>query len=162
MAEKGAGAFLLCCCTCIFFLKFCYATLGHLAFDQSISSTSPRSLRQTNRVPNCLTMTAVSVKPLSQDVFDKFWTQKDLFSSSSIQVGLKYVMEGFIKDFKINMVGNKINLEARVYRSQCKREKLRSSQSHPGSTLFMYRTGTNLHLKGGYNAVSCIQSCLHC
>ncbi len=38
-----------------------------------------------------------------------------------IQVGLKYAMEGHIKDFKINIVG--INLEARVHRSQCKREK---------------------------------------
>ncbi len=48
-------------------------------------------------------MTAVSVKTLSQDVFDQFWTQKDHFLSKSIQVGLKYAMEGYIKDFKINM-----------------------------------------------------------
>ncbi len=36
-------------------------------------------------------------------------------------MGLKYAMEGYIYDFKINIVG--INLEVRVYRSQCKREK---------------------------------------
>ncbi len=36
-------------------------------------------------------------------------------------MGLKYAMEEYIKDFKINIVG--VNLEARVYRSQCKREK---------------------------------------
>ncbi len=34
-------------------------------------------------------LTAVSVKTLSQDVFDTFWTTKDLFLRS-IQVGLKY------------------------------------------------------------------------
>ncbi len=33
----------------------------------------------------------------------------------------KYSMEGYIKDFKINILC--INLEARVYRSECKREK---------------------------------------
>ncbi len=77
----------------------------------------------TNGVPHCLSMTDVSVKTLSQDVFDKFWSQKDHLSSRSIQMGLKYAVEGYIKDFKINLVGNKINLEARVYRSQCKREK---------------------------------------
>jgi len=38
-------------------------------------------------------------------------------------VGLKYAMEAYINDFKINLVDNKINLEARVYRSQYKREK---------------------------------------
>ncbi len=67
-------------------------------------------LGQTNGVPHGLSMT---------DVFDKFWSQKDHLSSRSIQMGLKYAVEGYIKDFKINLVGNKINLEARVYRSQC-------------------------------------------
>ncbi len=46
---------------------------------------------------------------LSLYLFDKCCTQKDHHSS-----GIKYAMEGYIKDFIINMVG--INLEARVYR----------------------------------------------
>ncbi len=35
------------------------------------------SLGQTNGAAHCLTMTAVGVKTLSQDVFEQFWTQKD-------------------------------------------------------------------------------------
>jgi len=63
------------------------------------------------------------VKTLFQYIFDKFCTQKDRLSLRSIQGVIKYAMEIeiCIKDFKINMVGNK--MEARVYRSQCKREK---------------------------------------
>ncbi len=61
-------------------------------------------------------MTAVSVKTLSLYLFDIFLTQR-----TTIYVVLKYAIEGYIKYFKINIVG--INLEARVYRSQCKREK---------------------------------------
>ncbi len=36
-------------------------------------------------------------------------------------MGLKYPIEGFIKDLKIIILG--IDLEVRVYRSQCKRKK---------------------------------------
>lgn len=43
--------------------------------------------------------------------------------SRSNQKGLKYGMEGYIRDFKINMVGKEINLEARVCRLQRKQEK---------------------------------------
>ncbi len=60
-------------------------------------------------------MTDVSVKTLSQDVFDKFWSQKDHLSSRSIQMGLKYAVEGYIKYFKINLVGNKINFPMLFY-----------------------------------------------
>ncbi len=41
--------------------------------------------------------------------------------STSIQMGLKYHIEGYIKDLKIIILG--IDLEVRVYRSQCKRKK---------------------------------------
>jgi len=54
-------------------------------------------LGQTYRVSNCLTKTAVSVKTLSQDVFDQFWTWKDHLSSRSIQVGLKELVHPKMK-----------------------------------------------------------------
>ncbi len=56
---------------------------------------------------------------------------------------LQCAMEGYIKDFKINIVG--VNLEVRVYRSQCKREKSHitfvtiADEKFLESTLFMYR-----------------------
>jgi len=61
----------------------------------------------------------LSVWKLWKDVFGTFWTQKDHLSSRSNHVGLKYAIEGYIKDSKINMVDS---MEVRVYRSQCKQE----------------------------------------
>ncbi len=46
-------------------------------------------------------MTAVGVKTLSLNVFDTFWTQKDHHSSGRL---LKYAMEAYVNDFKINIV----------------------------------------------------------
>ncbi len=57
------------------------------------------------------------MKTLSLYVFENFGHRR-----TTIQVGLKNAMEGYIKDLKIN-IGVAINLEARVYRSQCKQEK---------------------------------------
>ncbi len=39
-------------------------------------------------------------------------------------------MEGYIKDCKMNMVGNKINLEVRVYSLQYKQEKSHGHHDH--------------------------------
>ncbi len=58
------------------------------------------SLRQTNGVSNCLTMTDVCVKTCYKMFFDQFWTHKYRLLSRSIQVGLKYTMEGYIKILK--------------------------------------------------------------
>ncbi len=61
-------------------------------------------------------MTAISVKTLSQCVFDTFWTQKYHHSN-----GTKISHRGIYKRFEIIILG--IDLEVRVYRSQCKRKK---------------------------------------
>src|SRR4029434_10215365 len=68
-------------------------------------------------------MAAISVKTISQEALDSFWRQKDLISSRSLQKGLHYAMEEYVQNVKLDMVDDKLKLEARIYRSQCKRDK---------------------------------------
>ena len=68
-------------------------------------------------------MAGISVKTISQEALDDFWIQNDLISSRIIQKGLHYAMEGYVQNFKLDMVDDQLKLEARIYRSQCKREK---------------------------------------
>ena len=68
-------------------------------------------------------MAAISVKMISQESLGNFCRQKDLISSRSLQKGLHYAMEGYVRNVKLDMMDDKLKLEARIYRSQCKREK---------------------------------------
>ena len=39
-------------------------------------------------------------------------------------------MEGYVQNFKVDMVDDKLKLKARIYRSQCKKEKLHLTDIH--------------------------------
>lgn len=75
------------------------------------------------------TMAAISVYDLSQEAINSFWRQKKMISTRSHQKGLHYAMEAYVQNVNVVMVSDKRNvtLEARVYRSQCKREKPHST-----------------------------------
>ena len=68
-------------------------------------------------------MAAISVKIISQEALGNFWRQKDLISSRSLQKGLHYAMEGYVQNVKLDMMDDKLKLEARIYRIYSKREK---------------------------------------
>ncbi|KAK0143487.1 hypothetical protein N1851_018399 [Merluccius polli] len=68
-------------------------------------------------------MAAVTVADISQEAIDEFWSQTEQISSRSHQKGLSYSMEGYVNDVVVETFGMKLQLQAKVYRSQCKREK---------------------------------------
>ncbi|KAK0132332.1 hypothetical protein N1851_032809 [Merluccius polli] len=68
-------------------------------------------------------MAAVTVADISQEAIDEFWSQTEQISSRSHQKGLSYSMEGYVNDVIVETFGIKLQLQAKVYRSQCKREK---------------------------------------
>ena len=68
-------------------------------------------------------MAAVTVGDISQEAINYFWRQKDYVSSQSHQKGLNYVLEGYINNFIVEKVDEKLQLQAKMYWSQCKRDK---------------------------------------
>ena len=65
-------------------------------------------------------MAGITVKDVSQDAIDYFWAQNDFLSSRSQQKGLNYALEGYVNHFIVEKVDKKLNLQAKVHRSQCK------------------------------------------
>ena len=68
-------------------------------------------------------MAGVTVGDISQEAIDDFWRQKDQISSRSHQKGLNYALEGYINLFNVEKVDKKLQLQAKMFRSQCKRDK---------------------------------------
>src|SRR4029434_1702601 len=60
-------------------------------------------------------MADISVKIISQEALGNFWRQKDLILSRSLQKGLHYAMEGYVQNVKLDMMDDKLKLEARIY-----------------------------------------------
>ena len=69
-------------------------------------------------------MAAVTVGDISQEAIDDFWRQKDYISSRSHQKGLNCALEGYINNFIVEKVDEKLQLQTKIYRSQCKRYSL--------------------------------------
>lgn len=84
----------------------------------------PPPLTRTNcQRPVTGAMAGVTVGYISQKATDAFWREKDKISSRSRQKGLHYALEGYINNFTVEKVDEKFILQAKIYRSQLKREK---------------------------------------
>jgi len=57
---------------------------------------------------------------ISQEAIGDFWRQKDYISSRSHLKGLNYALEGYIDNFIVEKVDEMLQLQAKMYRSQCK------------------------------------------
>ena len=66
---------------------------------------------------------------ISQEALGNFWRQKDLISYRSLQKGLHYAMEGYVQNVKLDMMDDKLKLEARIYRLHNTRGRIRISRS---------------------------------
>ena len=56
-------------------------------------------------------MASVTVGDISQEAIDNFWRQKDYISSRSHQKGLNYALEGYINNFIVEKVDEKLQLQ---------------------------------------------------
>ncbi len=70
-----------------------------------------------------VTLAAISVREISKDAILNFGGQRGLFDPEAIKMVFSILQRGYIQNLKVDMVGDKIKLEARVYRTQRKREK---------------------------------------
>jgi len=68
-------------------------------------------------------MAAVAVGDISLEAIGDFWRQKDFISPRSQLKGLNYSFDGYINNFIVELVDDKLQLQAKMYRSQCKRDK---------------------------------------
>jgi len=62
-------------------------------------------------------MAAVTVGDISQEAIGDFWRQKDLISSRSHLKGLIYALEGYINNFIVEKVDEKLQVLTKMYRS---------------------------------------------
>jgi len=68
-------------------------------------------------------LAAVTVGDISQEANGDFWRQKDNIPYRSHLKDLNYALEGYINNFIVEKVDEKLHLLAKMYRSQCKGDK---------------------------------------
>lgn len=66
-------------------------------------------------------MAGVTVGDILQEAIKDIYTERSHTLSRSQQKGLNYALEGYIHRFIVEMVDKKLQLQAKIYRSQCKR-----------------------------------------
>ncbi len=103
-----------------------YAFVGILLLDKTcIGGEIMQQPKTQNRPPYLLLLTVLQHSCQCENSVPRhFWSILNTEGPPLIiEVGLKIAIEGYIEYLKMNMLGNKTNLEAMVYRSQYKREK---------------------------------------